>query len=174
MYTHIWTLCLPSCNSHDHESDTVVKARIQPELILHKKHQYNKSTVCRKSDDEGKGDQFIPISRRNMLSRMHSEDNTINQLVRKFIKKELSKSICNFYFSSLKRRRRNMNTWKRVRWMRWRINRGQLNQKCLSETCTRGMPWTTACLSWISTAIWVIIACSFVPTARTTFNRFNG
>lgn len=64
-------------------------------------------------------------------------------------------------------------TWKSTKWMRYRISSGQLNQKWLSETCTRGIPWTTACLSWISIAIWEMIAWSFAPTAKTTFKHMQ-
>lgn len=57
-------------------------------------------------------------------------------------------------------------TWNKAKWIRWRSNWGQSNQKYRSEPCTRGIPWTTACVSTISSAIVAIIAWSFVPTAR--------
>lgn len=66
------------------------------------------------------------------------------------------------------------NTWKSVKWMRNRSSFGRLNQKYLSPTCTRGIPWTTACLSWISRAIFVMIACNLVPTANTICNQAKG
>lgn len=66
-----------------------------------------------------------------------------------------------------------LSTWNKTKWIRWRTNWGQLNQKYLSEPCTSGIPWTTACLSVISRAIFVRTAWSFVPTAKTICNRLN-
>lgn len=57
-------------------------------------------------------------------------------------------------------------TWNKAKWIRWRSSWGQSNQKYRSEPCTKGIPWTTACVSTISSAIVAIIAWSFVPTAR--------
>lgn len=60
----------------------------------------------------------------------------------------------------------NASTWNKAKWRRWSSNWGRLNQKYLSEPCTRGIPWTTACLSVIPRAILVRIAWSFVLTAK--------
>lgn len=73
-------------------------------------------------------------------------------------------------------------TWNNVKWMRNRMNWGRPNQKWWSLSCTRGIPWITACLSLISRAIRVMIACNFVPTAKIVcksncfirLNRENG
>lgn len=63
-----------------------------------------------------------------------------------------------------------IDTWNRAKWMRWRTNWGRPNQKYLSEPCTKGIPWTTACLSVISIAIFVNMAWSSVPIARMICN----
>lgn len=65
-----------------------------------------------------------------------------------------------------------MITWNREKCIRWRIKCGFENQKYLSDACTSGIPWTTACLSVISRAIFVKMDWSFVPTAKIIWENY--
>ena len=57
-------------------------------------------------------------------------------------------------------------TWKRMKWIKRRTHWGRLNQKNLLFGSTIGAPLTTVVLSWISSAISMIISSSLVPTTR--------
>lgn len=103
----------------------------------------------------------LPVSTRNMLFGMHSAKSS-NWSWAHPVNKELKS-----------RWRRLFVTWNNAKWINWRTNLGRPNQKYLSEPCTRGIPWTTACLSVISRAILVNIAWSFVPTAKIICEKAN-
>lgn len=71
-YIYTRTIDLPEDNSENYESKILMKTRSQAELILHQEWAFRIPAVNIEIIWKKGGDYLLPISKRNMLSRMHS------------------------------------------------------------------------------------------------------
>lgn len=83
------------------------------------------------------------------------------------------KRIKELIFLSLYMKKDLRMTWNKMKWIRWRSNLGQPNQKKWSLGLTSTVPLTTWDFSWLSKHILVIMPCNFVPTSNSICKTQN-